>query len=128
MPTKHSLKEPCQFAFSKWDVTHLHPKEANRNGFENGTYKPDTLNRLVSICMYLQPWLFRSAAIHLPRISNELFILPASFRRSPNVLVLLHLSEPARSQSERLMQEKRGVTFKTTCVSKHMHFTYSDSP
>lgn len=43
--------------------------------------------------------------MHFPRMCRELLMLPASFRRSPNVLVLLHLSEPARSHSENLQKE-----------------------
>lgn len=40
--------------------------------------------------------------MHFPKMSRELFMFPASFSLSPNVLVLLHLSEPARSHRENL--------------------------
>ena len=40
--------------------------------------------------------------MHFPRMSRELLIFPASFSLSPNVFVLLHLSEPARSHRENL--------------------------
>lgn len=42
--------------------------------------------------------------MHFPRVSSEVLMLPASFSRSPNVLVLLHLSEPARSHRENLQR------------------------
>lgn len=40
--------------------------------------------------------------MHLPRISRELLMFPASFSRSPKVLALLQRSEPARSHRENL--------------------------
>lgn len=36
-------------------------------------------------------------------------MFPASFSLSPNVLVLLHLSEPARSHSENLRETKQFI-------------------
>lgn len=42
--------------------------------------------------------------MHFPRVSSEVLMLPASFSLSPNVLVLLHLSEPARSHRENLQR------------------------
>lgn len=51
--------------------------------------------------------------MHFPRMSRELFMLPASFNLSPNVLVLLHLSEPARSHRENLIMiiEKKCLNY-----------------
>lgn len=47
--------------------------------------------------------------MHFPRMSRELFMFPASFSLSPNVLVLLHLSEPARSHRENLRNTKQFI-------------------
>lgn len=40
--------------------------------------------------------------MHFPKTRSELLMFPASFSLSPKVLVLLHLSEPAKSHRENL--------------------------
>lgn len=61
---------------------------------------------VVIVSLYLSGPLLRSAVIHFPKISRELLMLPASLSLSPKVFVLLHLSEPARSQRENLREKK----------------------
>lgn len=73
------------------------------------------------ITSYLSPWLLRSPAMHFPKISRELLMFPASFRRSPKVLVLLHRSEPARSHRESL-KRKKGDLFYTIHKNPMMRF------
>uniref|UniRef100_A0A3Q1EB85 Uncharacterized protein n=1 Tax=Acanthochromis polyacanthus TaxID=80966 RepID=A0A3Q1EB85_9TELE len=45
------------------------------------------------------------ALMHFPRISSEVLMFPASFRRSPLFWVLAQRSEPARSQRHNLETE-----------------------
>lgn len=52
---------------------------------------------------HLACWLCLSALMHLPRISSEVLMFPASFSRSPLFWVLAHRSEPARSHRLSLM-------------------------
>lgn len=52
--------------------------------------------------------------MHFPKMSRELFMFPASFSLSPNVLVLLHRSEPARSHRENLRDAIQSVIL---CIS-----------
>lgn len=62
--------------------------------------------------------------MHFPKISRELFMFPASFSRSPIVLVLLHLSEPARSHRENLEERKSTHMFlhdaRAISLAKHV--------
>lgn len=66
--------------------------------------------------VYRSVWLLRRAVMHFPRMSRELLMFPASFSLSPNVLVLLHLSEPARSHRENLRNANQFITA-ISCVS-----------
>ena len=59
---------------------------------------------------YLTCWLCRSILIHLPRVSSDVLIFPASFKRSPTFWVLAHRSEPARSHKDSLQNEHIIIT------------------
>lgn len=65
--------------------------------------------------------------MHFPRVSREVLMLPASFSLSPNVLVLLHLSEPARSHRENLRRGGRARERCSTTAFLPLPQPYSDS-
>ncbi len=56
---------------------------------------------------YLLIWLCLRTVIHLPRASSEVLMFPASFIRSPVVLVFACLSDPAKSQNDNLQSSHR---------------------
>ena len=55
-------------------------------------------------------WLCRRILIHLPSESSEVLMLPASFMRSPWLMVLLERSAPAKSQNDNLKENNQDMT------------------
>ncbi len=64
--------------------------------------------------------------MHFPRMSSEVLMFPASFRRSPLFWVLAHRSEPARSHRHNLttdtfihIKDMRSLTQKANAVHSY---------
>lgn len=130
---ENGLKEFGEFALAEGDVGVLHPYRHHRRRKKGAVQKtPGAESKCIGIkiqLVHLSVWLLRSAVMHLPRMSRELLMFPASFSRSPNVLVLLHLSEPARSHRENLTQKylEQGINNRKTLFEHSQGLDDTDS-
>lgn len=66
----------------------------------------ETTEEDMRLASHLACWLCRRALIHFPKMSSEVLMFPASFRRSPIFWVFAHRSEPARSHRHNLQDSR----------------------